>query len=83
MANTFTLVSDGDWTGYYKSEKTVTVYNPSGSVRASASTLTAPASDKMKEAVAAMDFDASGTTLTAYAKEVPQINIIVSVEGVE
>lgn len=84
-AATFSLVSSGDWSGYYKSSKGVEIFNPSGSVRASGTTLSSPPSDAVKSAVSTMYFEIDDTanTLTAYAKTAPTTAIYVAVEGVQ
>lgn len=82
---TFTLVSGGAWDGYYRSSKGATIYNPSGSVRASATTLDAPPDDACKKAVSSMYFEIDDTanTLTAYTKTAPTETVYVAVEGVQ
>lgn len=82
----FNLVSSGVWSGYYSSVlQGRTIYNKSGSVRASATTLNAPPTDEVKKAVASMYFEIDDVenTLTAYAKSAPTTAIYVAVEGVQ
>ena len=81
----WTLVSGGDWDGFYKNVLTLTaIYNPSGDVDARGATLATRPSDDVKSAVAGMYFlvDDVAMTLTAYAETAPTVDCYVSVEGI-
>ena len=83
-SNGWELQSSGDWSGYYRNQLTgKTIHNPSGKVRAAGANESAPATDDMKKLVSGMEFVVQDTTLAAYAKTAPTVDVSVYVEGVQ
>lgn len=84
--NGWVLQSGGTWDGYYANEISITnIYNDSAHVRASGTSIDLPPSDEVKSAVSVMYFELDDTNmkLTAYTKTAPEVDVYISVEGVQ